>query len=179
MELKHCNTCGQDRPTSEFSKHRNRLQSKCRPCNREYQRGHYQRNKAVYIAKAWIWTSARRTENVLKILVYLKDHPCVDCGESDPIVLQFDHVRGEKTRELSDMLSSGANWARILQEIGKCEVRCANCHWRRHAKEIGWRKLVLALTLAEASDVVKGPELNSKGMAAMVGFRAVAPSSIG
>jgi hypothetical protein len=148
MALKHCNTCGQDRPTSEFSKHRNGLHSKCRPCNREYQRGHYQRNKSVYIAKAWIWTSARRTENALKVISYFRDHPCVDCGESDPVVLQFDHVRG-KTRELSDMLSSGSSWDRISREIEKCEVRCANCHWRRRAKEIGWRKVALVTSVAQ------------------------------
>lgn|ERR1035437_2111032 len=178
MALEHCNACGQDRPTSEFSKHRNGLHSKCRPCNREYQRGHYQRNKAVYIAKGRIWMDARRTENVLKLIAYFSDHPCVDCGESDPVVLQFDHVRG-KTRELAEMLNSGSNWDRIIAEIEKCEVRCANCHWRRHAKEIGWRKVVLAASVGQEAAGCKIPRLNGERNAAMVGFRAMAPSSIG
>jgi hypothetical protein len=143
VALKHCNTCGNDLPTTEFAKKGKGLQSKCRLCNREYQRGHYRRNKPVYIAKAAAWMKGRQTENLLKIIAYFKDHPCVDCGETDPVVLQFDHVRG-KTRELSDMFNSGSNWARIACEMEKCEVRCANCHWRRHAKAIGWRKLTLA-----------------------------------
>ena len=137
MELKHCHTCGQDRPIEEFAKHRNGRQSKCKPCNREYQRWHYRRNKPDYIAKAAAWKLKRRRENVVPLLEYLASHPCVDCGETDPVVLQFDHVRG-KDQLISTMLSECRNWDCILYEIQKCEVRCANCHWRRHARERGW-----------------------------------------
>ena len=102
----------------------------------------------------------------------------VSTAESDPVVLQFDHVRG-KTRELAEMLNSGSNWDRIIAEIEKCEVRCANCHWRRHAKEIGWRKVVLAASVGQEAAGCKIPRLNGERNAAMVGFRAMAPSSIG
>lgn len=53
---------------------------------------------------------------------------CVDCGERDPIVLDFDHVRGRKVRNVGMMYSSST--AALLAEIAKCEVRCANCHRR-------------------------------------------------
>ena len=54
---------------------------------------------------------------------------------SDPVVLQFDHVIGQKRMAISTMLSSGLAIATIRNEIKKCEVRCANCHLRKTARE--------------------------------------------
>jgi hypothetical protein len=59
---------------------------------------------------------------------YFATHPCVDCGESDPIVLTFDHVRGKKSNDIATMVGSGLSLATIRVEIEKCEVRCYNCH---------------------------------------------------
>lgn len=61
---------------------------------------------------------------------YLGTHRCVDCGESALVVLEFDHVRGQKVGAISWMVSAGYPWAKIAAEIAKCEVRCANCHRR-------------------------------------------------
>ena len=61
---------------------------------------------------------------------YLRDHPCVDCGESDLRVLEFDHVRGDKFKSIAQMYSYCLQ--RIMTEIAKCDVRCANCHRIRH-----------------------------------------------
>lgn len=64
--------------------------------------------------------------------IYLSTHPCIDCGESDPVVLDFDHIDpATKTRSIARMLSGHVKWENILKEIEKCEVRCANCHRRR------------------------------------------------
>ena len=70
---------------------------------------------------------------------YLRANPCVDCGERDIVVLEFDHVRGEKKYNLSQMTSGAFGVATIQAEIEKCEVRCANCHRRKTAKDQGWR----------------------------------------
>ena len=65
---------------------------------------------------------------------YLSKHHCVDCGEADPDVLDFDHVRGEKVCDVSHMVQCGFRLWRIVDEIEKCEVRCANDHRRITAK---------------------------------------------
>ena len=59
---------------------------------------------------------------------------CSDCGESDPIVLEFDHVRGEKLFTIGNAgPQKGRIWSRMAlwTEIQKCDVVCANCHARR------------------------------------------------
>lgn len=67
------------------------------------------------------------------LLDYLQTHPCVDCGEKDPIVLEFDHVRGEKILNVTAMATAPRE--KVLAEIAKCDIRCANCHRRRHYNE--------------------------------------------
>lgn len=75
------------------------------------------------------------------ICEYLATHPCVDCGERDPVVLEFDHVRGEKEWEVAHMVRCAYPIARIKAELLKCEVRCANCHRRKTAQQFGWYRV--------------------------------------
>lgn len=63
---------------------------------------------------------------------YLRLHPCVDCGEADPRVLDFDHVHGEKSFAISQFAERYVSWNELYAEIGKCQVRCRHCHNRRH-----------------------------------------------
>ena len=73
---------------------------------------------------------------------YLATHPCIDCGESDPIVLEFDHRNpSEKKDEISHMVSTAAPLSSLEAEIEKCDVRCANCHRRKTAKQQNWNKV--------------------------------------
>jgi hypothetical protein len=138
-ESKRCGTCGEIKLLSEFNRRSaRRYQSKCRACNSEYLKEHYAKNLAYYVDKAARFKKRQKTASRTKILAYLADHPCVDCSETDPIVLQFDHVRGVKISEVAKMVADGRAWKWIEAEIGKCEVRCANCHIRRTAKQHGW-----------------------------------------
>ena len=84
--------------------------------------------------------AARVEGNRAKIVKYLQEHPCIDCGEKDIIVLEFDHRHGmEKVGDVAKMVFS-YSWERILLEIEKCDVRCANCHRRRTASSRGYFK---------------------------------------
>jgi hypothetical protein len=85
----------------------------------------------------------RRDEIFSAVMEYLASHPCVDCGEPDIIVLEFDHVRGEKTGNVSQLMISHS-LAKVMQEIAKCEVRCANCHRRQTFLRGGFKRAVFA-----------------------------------
>lgn len=67
-----------------------------------------------------------------KLFDYLSTKKCIDCGEDDPIVLEFDHKKPElKFKSLSKMLSGHWSWESLTEEIAKCDIRCANCHRRK------------------------------------------------
>lgn len=66
---------------------------------------------------------------------------------ADPIVLEFDHVFGEKKYNLADLPSRYSSWETIQSEIQKCEVRCANCHRRITAKRAGNRRYLLLVDI--------------------------------
>ncbi len=69
---------------------------------------------------------------------YKAEHPCVDCGEADPVVLEFDHVRGEKKCNVANLVGKCWGLGRVREEIAKCEIRCANCHRRAtHRRRAG------------------------------------------
>jgi hypothetical protein len=59
----------------------------------------------------------------------LKQHPCVDCHQTFPTAcMHFDHVRGKKIGGVSILVSDGVSRERLLTELAKCELVCANCH---------------------------------------------------
>lgn len=141
---KACGICKQIKPlTLEHFATRNRgdgWQSNCRPCQKEYRRKHYLANAEKYKAKAKQWDKINRAETQDKVYRYLLDHPCVDCGETDPIVLQFDHL-GDKSFNISNAVTQArCGWSLVEKEINKCVVRCANCHLRKTAKDFGYWK---------------------------------------
>jgi hypothetical protein len=143
---KQCTRCAKVKAESEFSfknEARGWLHGFCRACHKAWNRSHYERNRATYIANAHRNNAAYQTENLRRVVEYLREHPCVDCGETDVLVLDFDHRdRSTKRLPVSLMLRSYA-WSQVETEIAKCDVRCANDHRRRTARQFGWRKAAI------------------------------------
>ena len=152
-----CRLCSEDKLETEFSfknKPKATRHTLCKSCNRTYCAGHYQENAEKYKKRAVANSIARREPMHLKLFVYLSQHPCVDCDETDPIVLELDHRESaEKLHNLSRMWYNGYSWKKIEQEIAKCDVRCANCHRRRTARQQGWSNLVLQDMIGRLSSV--------------------------
>lgn len=145
-ETLFCTNCDKEKPLEEFSfrnKKKGIRHKKCKECQAAYHRKHYQANKKYYGKKARRWDAENRDIARRFVIAYLREHPCVDCGETDPLVLDFDHVRGKKSYNISDMIRLIFSIDEIKKEIAKCDVRCANCHRIKTAKEEGWHLLDL------------------------------------
>ena len=131
--MRACTKCGELKPLEAFPPVRRgepKLQTWCRECSAAYGREYYRKNRDAQKSRLLRNVAATRAENHRRIVEYLATHPCVDCGETDIIVLEFDHL-GDKVADVSTYASGGRTWARIETEIQKCEVRCANCHRRK------------------------------------------------
>ncbi len=112
----------------------------CKECHARYRRAHYLDNRNKYIAKALKWNGAQRLKLQKVVLNCLQNHPCVDCGEADILVLDFDH-RISKIKGIAEMVQSSCSEDRLITEINKCDVRCANCHRRKTARDLGFWKM--------------------------------------
>ena len=99
-----------------------------RAYNKAYQKKHYRDNKEYYITKAKVYNRNQRKWGREFVKRVKAMRGCFDCGESNPIILEFDHVRGEKVMNIADMVNNSYSLSTIKDEIRKCEVRCANCH---------------------------------------------------
>ena len=139
--LKRCAHCQQEKPLSEFAYHNKILrtyQKHCRDCMREFNKSYYSRRGEEQKERVKVGRSKRQETARQYIWDYLSTHPCVDCGESDPIVLQFDHVSGDKRDAVSNLGKGNHSLEQVKAKIAKCVVRCANCHQRKTHKERGW-----------------------------------------
>lgn len=135
-----CTRCGEAKPAEAFPpRHKGGadLQHWCRRCFAELNVSYYARHREAQILRLRRNVDRTRAENQRRVLDYLFEHPCVDCAESDPVVLEFDHLR-EKRKEVSVLVNSGARWPLVEAEIAKCAVRCANCHRIRTGQRSGF-----------------------------------------
>jgi hypothetical protein len=132
--MKKCARCGKYKEEEEFNwrwKAIGRRQSICRDCQRLQRRTHYEGHREAEIARSYEITKRRREEADKFVYEYLSRSTCKDCGEYDFSVLTFDHVRGKKKMDVSQMTSQGYSIDAIRKEIEKCDVVCFNCHMRR------------------------------------------------
>jgi hypothetical protein len=140
MEERTCSKCERLKPVAEFpfrNKARGTYHSYCLACGRKFIKNHYEKNVQYYVKKAHARRKELLNEFNKNLYEYLEAHPCIDCGESDPVVLEFDHVRGEKSYNVSSLGTRLVSWNSVLKEIAKCEVRCANCHRRKTSERRG------------------------------------------
>lgn len=136
-----CTKCRTEKSLTDFnwrSRARGTTQSWCKACHGSHAHDYYHNTPG---RKASLRRRSKRirAENRQKVFDFLRANPCVDCGEPDPVVLEFDHVDPKTKRCCVSLLTrEDYAWATIQQEIDKCQVRCANCHRRRTAIQFGY-----------------------------------------
>lgn len=134
--MKSCSTCKKLKSKDQFpwrNKSKGLIGYCCSTCTNSRSRKWFEDNSEKQISRARNRTSKVRLENNIKLLEFFKTNPCVDCNESNPLVLDFDHQRDKLfcIKEKTDSMS----WDKLQEEISKCKVRCANCHRIKTAKE--------------------------------------------
>lgn len=132
---RRCSRCEITKPLTEFNRHKNGHQWWCRECFRGYFRERGELHlRQVKSAKVTRLAAARA-----HIMRHFEAHPCADCGEQDPLVLEFDHI-GMKGGDVSNLVSAARSVSALQAELERCEVVCVNCHRARTATRGGWRR---------------------------------------
>lgn len=133
--MRICTKCGKEKELeSNYYKHklgRGGYRAHCIPCSKDF----VSQSPERLLERMY----AARRRNRAFMWEYYSTHPCVDCGEADPLVLEPDHlVKEDKLDNLSRLVHGTRSLAVIQRELDKCEVVCANCHKRRTAATQGW-----------------------------------------
>jgi hypothetical protein len=146
--MNECTKCKLLKPRSEFfvrDAKVGRLHTQCKICYKVHRvahyASHYKRYKALYIDRAKKRNRRLRLDYQTRMLEYLSDKACLLCDENDIRVLEFDHlVLQEKKFTISQAVRLGYPWDKVIKEIQKCRILCANCHKKRTAAQFNWYK---------------------------------------
>lgn len=84
---------------------------------------YYSRNKEACKARSAAGKFLRK-----KLINELKDNPCMDCERSFPAVCMHFHHRDPSTKEFEIGDKFQCAIERLMKEIEKCDLICANCH---------------------------------------------------
>jgi|TARA_R100000664_G_C2733419_1_gene123481 hypothetical protein len=147
---KKCATCKRKKPLREFyanNSKKDKKQYSCKKCQKSY----HNNNWYVKNRKSRLKTMRERRDRLNKIhyekiLFEYFIHGCVDCGNNDHRVLEFDHVKGVKKRirnrseGVGSLVRNGYKWDTIKKEIDKCKIRCRNCHQIKTHKQFNYKK---------------------------------------
>ena len=145
VAMKRCGRCRELKSVDCFGFRKKDLairHSVCKSCQATYRTAYVERHgKDALHARIYAHTVRYRRRNRAFVHRHLQEHPCVDCGLADVLVLEFDHVTGTKEGTIAVMVREGVSLKRLRAEIAKCVVRCANCHRRRTALTLWGRSL--------------------------------------
>lgn len=134
MNKKICGVCKTEKLAEEFHKNPTRkdgLQVMCKECRKKYHKKHYNINKEKYIKNAGDY----RINMAKWFAEEKKKLKCENCGENRYWLLDFHHNDPkEKDVEVSRLVNR-CNRNKIIEEMAKCAVLCANCHRDFHFKE--------------------------------------------
>jgi len=93
-----------------------------------------------------------RSERRRAQIAIIKNVPCVDCGRLlAPECMDFDH-RDDSAKIANISRMSSVSFDKVLAEIQKCDLVCANCHRLRTRRQSAERRLRQQQMAASSSD---------------------------
>jgi hypothetical protein len=130
---KLCPTCKVTKPISDFNKRARSPDGydyRCKLCQRETNKRWCSRNMQAKVDQQ----RQRRQDLAAKVRDYKTQSGCILCREDDGACLDLHH-RDPDQKEIdpAGMSVAGWSWERMMTEIDKCVVLCANCHRKVHA----------------------------------------------
>ncbi len=166
MNTKPCLSCKIEKFLSEFSKNKAKpsgLQDSCKVCCSRRHREYYKKNKEWMIKSITESKEERTNQNQRRCFEYLLCHPCVTCGETDPRILEFDHLQ-DKKHNVSEMFGQGYSWVSIFEEIQKCQVLCVSCHTlKTHASNNSYKHRLFLEKRAQFAEALAEHMKRNKG----------------
>lgn len=132
-KTKKCSRCKKAKSWSEFSPRANgKPNAYCKPCRVDYQREWLAKNPKK-MRKHVAYGERRRVELRQWVEENFKSGSCADCGvDYPPYVLEFDHLNPvDKVQDVGEMVNRRFSRKKIVEEIEKCDLVCANCHKTR------------------------------------------------
>jgi hypothetical protein len=145
--MRACSRCFRILEDTEFNWRRKNKKraSHCKDCSRKLIRDHYLNNRLYYLEKVKKRNLHIRQEVREYIGSFLQNNSCVDCGEKDILVLEFDHRdRSTKSYDINEAIHKRLSLTKVISEIKKCDIRCSNCHRRKTEIENNSWKLQFA-----------------------------------
>ena len=129
--MKICSSCNDNKEEVEFyKKGKNRLHSWCRKCFSNNRKGKHNTKDILKLR------AVRRKALQEFLIKYLLENPCIKCGHSNVVSLQFDHRnRISKKYDISKIIANTLSKQTLTEEMNKCDVLCANCHAEKTAHE--------------------------------------------
>lgn len=128
--MKLCGMCNTEKDLSCFSKKGKGYQHLCKECRSKWFKEHYQKNKDYYLK--------RNKEAIRKTREWFIDYKstlsCSVCGENHPACLDFHHTDPKQKEDTVGNLIRHSK-SKLLKEIDKCIILCANCHRKHHHNE--------------------------------------------
>lgn len=109
---RECRRCGATKPLDEFQKIKSGKDGRgylCKPCNVDY-------------------CTERKEKHRLALAQYKTERGCERCGyDTHDVALHFDHI-DRATKSFMIAQNTGRSWKKLMEEVAKCRVLCANCH---------------------------------------------------
>lgn len=132
-ETKTCTKCGLEKPLTEFNfknKAKGKRQAMCKKCQRERERELYGMSYKEKNKERYRENRKKYRQKIRNIISEAKSCGCVICGEKEQCCLDFHHLRN---KEFAIATGTDVSIERLIKELEKCVVLCANCHRKLHA----------------------------------------------